>query len=155
MAVDPTTGQEIPESEAEKRIKQLSDKVRLTAEERDEKDRLFKEQSDKTATVEKERDFYAGFSDVVASNPAAKDYKDDILTKVKSGYTVEDATFAVLGKAGKLGTPKEPEPEPSPAGGSAPITPPQGGTKSVTDMTQEERKAALFEAEKRGDISLQ
>ena len=144
----------IEPSESERRIKQLSDKVRLTAEERDEKDRLLKEKGVENIELQRERDFYAGFTDVVAQNPAAKDHKDDILAKVKGGYTVEDATFAVLGKAGKLNTPA-PEPE-SPAGGSsAPVTPPQGGTgKSVQEMTQQERRTALLEAQSRGDIAL-
>ena len=153
MAEDPLTGLEIQPSESEKRIKQLSEKVRLTSEERDEQARLLAVESGKTATAEKERDFYQGFSDVVSSNPMAKDHKDEIKAKVLSGYTVEDATFAVLGKAGKLGQPKIEEPQ-SPAGGSAPTTPPQSGVKSPQEMTQEERKAALLEAQARGDIAL-
>ena len=141
-------------SESEKRIKQLSEKVRLTAEERDEQIRLLKEETDKGTELTRERDFYLGFSDVVVSNPMAKDHKDEILTKVKSGYTVEDATFAVLGKAGKLGQPKPEEPK-SPLGGSATITPPQSGTiKSPMEMTQAERREQLVEAEKRGDLTL-
>lgn len=144
MAVDANGNEIIIEqpSEAEKRIRQLSDKVRLTAEERDEKERLFKEESEKRTIAEKERDFYQGFSDVVTTNPAAKDHKDEILTKVKSGYTVEDATYAVLGKAGKLGQPKAPEPV-MPAGGSAVVTPTQTGAKSISEMTQAERRAQL------------
>ncbi len=120
---------------AQERITELSDKVKTTATERD---------TEKAAreTAEKERDFYAGFSDVVATNPAAASHKDDILAKVKSGYTVEDATYAVLGKAGKLGTQKPIAPQ-SPAGGSAVVTPPQGGSKTPNEMTQAERRAAL------------
>lgn len=128
-------------SPSEARIKQLSGLVRTTSEERDEKDRLYKEESSKRESVEKERDFYAGFSDIVATNPSAKEHKDEILTKVKGGYSVEDATFAVLGKAGKLGQ-KAPEPV-NPAGGSATVTPPQGGNKSVGEMSQAEKRAAL------------
>lgn len=144
----------IEPSESEKRIKQLSEKVRLTAEERDEKDRLLKEEGDKNTELTRERDFYQGFTDVVVTNPLAKDYKEEILAKVKGGYTVEDAMFAVLGKAGKLNPPPKPEPQ-SPAGGSAPITPPQGGAqKSPQEMTQEERRNALLEAQARGDIAI-
>lgn len=153
MAEDPLTGLEIQPSESEKRIKQLSEKVRLTSEERDEKDRLLKEEGDKNTELTRERDFYQGFSDVLPANPMAKDHKDEIKAKVLSGYTVEDAMFAVLGKAGKLGQPKPEEPK-SPAGGSAPTTPPQSGVKSPQEMTQEERKAALLEAQARGDIAL-
>ena len=152
------------ENKVEKRIKDLSEKVRLTSEERDEKDKLLKEQGDKNSELQKERDFYAGFSDVVSSNPAAKDHKDDILAKVKSGYTVEDATFAVLGKAGKLGQPAQVLPSSPPvprensaqvaAGGSAPIQPVIGGQKPVNQMTREEKRAALVEAEQRGDLGV-
>ena len=130
---------------AEERIKQLSDKVELTAKERDEKNRLLTEESSKRESAEKERDFYQGFSDVVSNNPLAKEHKEDILAKVKSGYTVQDATFAVLGALGKLGNTQAPTP-PSPAGGSAPTTLPQGGVKPVGDMTQEERRAELAQA---------
>lgn len=131
------------ETESQKRIKQLSDKVRLTSEERDEQARLLKEQSEKTSVAEKERDFYQGFSDVVTTNPAAKDHKEEILAKVKSGYTVQDATYAVLGAAGKLSGTTPPAPTPQVAGGSATTTTTQTGTKPISEMSQEERRAAL------------
>lgn len=140
------------ENKVEKRIKDLSEKVRTSAEERDAERRLKEEEAQKRADAEKERDFYRGFSDVVSTNPAAKDHKDDILAKVKGGYSVEDATYAVLGKAGKLG-----QPQPivdSPAGGSAPVTAPQGGSKPLGEMTKEEKRQKLLEAEARGDISI-
>lgn len=130
----------------EERYKQLSEKVRIEGEARGKAEETVLE-------VTKERDFYAGFSEIVSTNPAAKDHKDEILAKVKGGYTVEDATYAVLGKAGKLGQPKAPEAQ-MPAGGSAVITPPQGGEKAIKDMSREERKAAILEAERNGDISL-
>lgn len=131
-------------SPAQQRITQLSEKVRLTAEERDEQSRLLSEESTKRISAEKERDFYQGFSDVVTTHPAAKDHKDDILAKVKSGYTVQDATFAVLGAANKLGPAQAPQPMAGQvAGGSASTTPPQGGVKSVSEMSQAERREAL------------
>lgn len=124
------------QSRAQERIKQLSDKVELTSKERDE----FKALND---TITRERDFYAGFTDVVATNPAAKDHKDDILAKVKSGYTVEDAALAVLAKAGKLGgQTSAPEPQ-TPAGGSATTTMSQNASKPVNEMTAEEKRAQL------------
>lgn len=141
-------------SESEKRIKQLSEKVRITSEERDEKDRLLAEKGTENTEIARERDFYQGFSDVVATNPAAKDHKDEILSKVKSGYTVEDATFAVLGKAGKLNQTVERVDTQHIAGGSAGITPPQGGNKSVNEMSRDEKRQALIEAQDRGDIAL-
>jgi hypothetical protein len=147
MAVD-ENGNEIietsPESESSKRIKQLSEKVRLTSEERDEKDRLLGESNKKIADLERENTFNSGFADILGTHSAAKDHKDDIKAKVLSGMTVEDATFAVLGKAGKLGTPVVTQPNAGQvAGGSATITPPQGGSKSVGEMTQAERREQL------------
>ncbi len=157
MAVD-ENGNEIiidTSSDAQKRINQLSDKVKTSSEERDAEKARADAEAAKTADALRERDFYAGFSDVVASNPLAKDHKDDILGKVKSGYTIQDATYAVLGAAGKLGG-NAPVVESRPiAGGSAVTTPPQGGvTKSVAEMSREDKRAALLEAEARGDMSL-
>ena len=139
------------DSKVEKRIKDLSEKVRLTSEERDEKDRLFKEQGIKTLELQGERDFFAGFADVVTTHPAAKDHKDEILAKVKNGYSIEDATFAVLGKAGKLGQPKQPVE--NPAGGSA-VTHTPSGEKPLSELSRDEKRAKLIEAEQRGDISM-
>lgn len=151
-----TLDQDIENSnKVEKRIKDLSEKVRMTSEERDESKRLVQEQMAKNSDLQRERDFFSGFADVVSANPAAKDHKDDILAKVKSGYTVEDATFAVLGKAGKLSgqvQPKVPEVE-NPVGGAAAATQPIiGGLKSVSQMSREEKRAQLLEAEARGDL---
>src|SRR3990167_7550129 len=141
------------ENKVEKRIKDLSEKVRLTAEERDAERHKLEDFTSKNSELQRERDFYASFSDVVSNNPAAKDHKDDILAKVKGGYSVEDATFAVLGKAGKLGQP-QPVVE-SPIGGSAAVNQPiTGGSKGISEMTREEKRNALLEAEKRGDISM-
>lgn len=140
------------QTRSEKRIKDLSEKVRLTSEERDELKRLSDEKDATLAEANRERDFYKGFTDVVSANPAAKEHQEEILAKVKGGYTVEDATFAVLGKAGKLGQPK-PIVD-NPAGGSAVTQPPTGGPKAPKDMTREEKRSALLEAEARGDISM-
>jgi hypothetical protein len=128
-------------SEAEKRIKQLSEKVRLTSEERDEQVKLAKEKDDKIATLERENAFNSGFSDVLGTHQAAKDHKDEIKAKVMTGYSVEDATYAVLGKAGKLGG--IPTAPPSPAGGSATNTITSTGQKTTQEMTQAERREAL------------
>ena len=141
------------ENKVEKRIKDLSEKVRLTAEERDAGNLQLEEATSKTNNLQRERDFYASFSDVVSTNPAAKDHKEDILAKVKGGYSVEDATYAVLGKAGKLGQ-SQPVVE-SPIGGSAAVNQPITGVqKSVSEMSRDEKRVKLLEAEQRGDISL-
>lgn len=128
----------------EDRIKDLSSKVKTASDERDaEKTRADTEMA-KATELTRERDFYQGFTDVVATNPAAKDHKDDILAKVKSGYTVKDATWAVLGEAGKLGQMKTEEKQVT--GGSATTTITQNSQKSPSEMTQEERRAALADS---------
>lgn len=127
------------QSRAQERITQLSDTVKNVSKERDE----LKTSNESMA---RERDFYQGFTDVVATNPAAKDHKDDILTKVRAGYTVEDAALAVLAKAGKLGgsAPIAPAEVQNPAGGSASTAmPPNAGEKSIKDMTLAEKRVAL------------
>lgn len=133
----------IETSESEKRIKQLSEKVRLTSEERDEKNRLLEESNKKIETLERENSFNSGFVDVLSNHSAAKDHKDDIKAKVLSGMSVEDATFAVLGKAGKLGSSTTQNTINTVAGGSSPTTQTQTADKSVKEMTQDERRAQL------------
>lgn len=122
------------ENRAEERIKQLSDKVELTSKERDELKVL-------NETTTRERDFYKGYADVIATHPNAKDHQDEIKEKVLKGYSVQDATFAVLGAVGKLGGTSAQSPQV--AGGSAATTMPQGGQKEIKDMTQAERRDQL------------
>lgn len=128
----------------EERIKDLSGKVKATATERDEALKAKAEAEDKAAAAEKRAVFAEQFSDIVVSNPAAKEFKAEIEAKVLSGQTPEDAMYAVLGKAGKLGTPA-PTP-PNPAGGSAStsINNPSV-TKPVAEMTLDEKRAKLSE----------
>ena len=127
------------ESRSQQRIKQLSDKVELTAKERDEAKTLREQDQKKIAELERENAFNSGFADVLGTHPVAKDHKDKIKEKVLAGYSVEDATFAVLGKAGKLGqTPESPQV----AGGSATTTA-QTAPKEAKDMNQAERREVL------------
>ena len=143
------------DNRVEKRIKDLSEKVRLTSEERDEQKRILGERDSKIAELERENSFNSGFADVLANHSAAKDHKDDIKAKVLSGYSIEDATFAVLGKAGKLGIPTPlPLKVENPAGGSAINQPITGGDKKLNELSRDEKRAKLLEAEARGDISI-
>ena len=143
---------ELEDNDVEKRIKDLSNKVKLTAGERDEKDRLLKERDEQLGTVSKERDFFKDFSGNVAKYPGASEYQDAIKDKVMSGYTVEDATVAVLAKEGKFTpTPAPVAPKENPAGGSA-ITNTGSGDKSLSEMSREEKRSALVE--QFGDLPL-
>lgn len=124
------------------RLKDLLDDKTKLAQEVASKDNALKEANDKFAALERENTFNSGFADVLGTHQAAKDHKEEIRAKVLGGYSVEDATFAVLGKAGKLGGNAQ-APVVSPAGGSAATTMPQGGTKAPSDMSQAERREAL------------
>ena len=151
MALD-ENGVEIVEAVEEditrddKRLRTLSSKVEKTSKERDEAETA-------RLAAEKERDFYKGFSGVSTKYPSASEFQDKILEKVNAGYDIEDATVSVLNKEGKLTAPP-PTPPANAAGGSAITDISAGGSKTVADMTQAERRQALLDAEKRGDISV-
>lgn len=133
------------------RIKELSNKVKLTAKERDELAELNKTLTLERNNAQKEVSFYKDFTGVTSKYANASQYTDQIKTKVLAGYTVEDATVSVLAKEGKLTTPA-PEKE-SAAGGSAVVPPNAQGPKPLSEMTTAEKFAALKEAEAKGDIS--
>jgi len=135
------------------RFEKLSEKVILTSKERDElaaAKTLLEGEKDSLA---KERDFYKDFSTNVTKYPNASDYQDQILEKVKSGYSTEDAMVAVLAKEGKLNMTSAPTPTPSfqVEGGSAPTS--FEVNKSLSDMKPEDKLSALAELDKTGDLA--
>lgn len=105
------------------------------------------------ASMEKETSFLNSFSDVTAKFPTASEYKDKIKEKVMSGYSVDDATVAILHSEGKLAS--TPIQQGNVAGGSAPTQIVQGGNKPLAELKSNERWDMLREAERRGDIGLQ
>lgn len=125
------------------RFKDLSDKVKTTAKERDDAAMLAKESESKRLEAEKERDFFKDFSTASSKYQGAAEYQDQILEKVKAGYDVEDAMVSVLAKEGKLTAPIMPKD--SPAGGSATTALKGDGEKSVYEMDQAERRKILEE----------
>lgn len=130
----PVPTPEVETSRSQERITQLSEKLKIEAE--------AKEQAVKSAAdAEKRAQFAEGYADFVVTNPSAKEFKLQIQEKVLGGMSVEDAGFAVLGKAGKLGMKEVSQPQV--AGGSASTTPTQTGQKTVAEMTQEERRAEI------------
>src|SRR3990167_424047 len=141
------------ESKVEKRIKDLSEKVRLTAEERDAEKKKLTEESAKAGNLQKEVEFLNSFGDQLGKYPDASSYRDKIKEKVLKGYSVEDATVSTLASEGKL-SPKEVRVD-NVAGGSAAVNQPvSGGQKPISEMTRDEKRNALLEAEKRGEISM-
>lgn len=110
------------------------------------------EAMDKLALMEKEASFLSSFSDINAKFSGANEFKDKIKEKFSNGYSIEDATVAVLVAEGKYTTPQAPRD--NVAGGSASNQITNQVAKSPNDMKSDERWAALREAEKRGDLSM-
>lgn len=107
----------------------------------------------KLAQMEKETSFLNSFSDVSAKFPTASEFKDKIKEKVMtSGYSVDDATVAVLHAEGRLTS--SPVQQGNIAGGSAPNQIIQSGNKTLKEHTSAERWEMLREAERRGDIGM-
>jgi len=141
------------ESKVEKRIKDLSEKVRLTAEERDAGKRKLEEEATRASSLQKEVEFLNSFGDQLSKHPEASPFRDKIKEKVLKGYSIEDATISTLASEGKL-TPKEVQVD-NVAGGSAAVNQPiTGAQKTISEMTREEKRAKLVEAEQRGDLSI-
>lgn len=134
------------ENPTEKRIKALSGKVEITAKERDEA-------IARADAATKKAAFAEGFVDVVSANPAAKDHKADIEAKVMAGYSVADATYSVLGPLGKLGNQSQQSYQPI-TGGSASTIIPNQGIKPTGELSRDELRTALVEAQNKGDLYL-
>ena len=128
-------------NKVEDRIRDLSNKVKLTAEERDELKAKTEELAAQNEALQKEKEFLSSFNDVTAKFPDAGEFQEQILEKVKAGYTAEDAALSVLNAEGKLIPGEAPKPE-NPAGGSADNVP-TGEPKDISQMSQEERLAEL------------
>ena len=94
----------------QERLTDLSNKVKLTAKERDEQSALVKNQAEEIAQLKRDNEFNNSFSEVSGKFSNASQFKDKIREKVLAGYSVEDATVSVLNREGKLSTP-EPERE--------------------------------------------
>ena len=143
------------ENKVEKRIKDLSDKVKLTANERDELKLLGEQKDNENASLRKENEFLSSFGAILGTHPEAADYRDKIKEKVLKGYTVEDATVSTLATEGKLNFPKKEVKVENPAGGSAATQfSGSGSERPLSELSRDEKRAKLIEAETRGDISI-
>lgn len=131
-------------SKAEKRIKSLSEKVKLTSQERDELASAKEKVEAEKAQALKDVDFFKNFNTLTSKYPGSSEFQDKIKEKFNQGYELEDATISELVKAGRF-TPPTPEVarKESPAGGSASNTVRSGGEKPLSEMTQAERRKLL------------
>lgn len=131
------------------RFEKLSEKVILSSKEKEQEADARKKAETERDSLAKERDFYKDFSTHASKYPNVSEYQDKILEKVNKGYSTEDAMVSVLASEGKL-TPQATK-VPTIAGGSAPTN--QTGTKSIQDMTADEKLSALTEADQAGDLA--
>lgn len=129
----------------EARITDLSSKVKTASDERDAA-------TARAEAAEKKAAFAEGFVDIVTANPAAKEHKADIEAKVMEGMKLQDAMYAVLGPAGKLGTPKV-DRQPVAGGSASTNISANQGNKELSGMTREELRAAVVEEVRKGTIS--
>ena len=145
------------EADAEKKLaiknryQQLSEKVIQGNIEKETLTKAKAEADKKAEELAKERDFFKDFSANVSKYPSASEYQDQILEKVKAGYSTEDAMVSVLNKEGKLVAPPAPEPNrPQAEGGSAPTI--IEGEKTLEQMTPAEKLTAFGEADRAGTL---
>lgn len=138
----------------DKRINKLSNDVKETSERLAQEAEARKKVEEERDSLTKEREFYKGFNQVSTKHPAASEYQDKIWEKVKGGYDLEDATISVLAKEGKYNPTTPPPERETVAGGSAPTAMAGNGTKSIDEMSREEKRAALMEAESKGQFKL-
>ncbi len=136
------------------RIKSLSEKVKLTSEERDALAKAKEEAEAKASSAQKDAEFYKGFNTVSAKFVGSSEYQDKIREKAALGLTIEEATTLVMTTEGKYVPPTPVVERESAIGGSAVTNMKSGDDKTPEQMTQSERFAALREAEKRGELDL-
>lgn len=141
------------EDKSDNRLRNLANKVRTVAEERDAALKEKQLQQEEIQKTKREVEFYKGLGAIATQNPAVLEYQEQIMDKVvNNGYSIEDAAVSILVKENKYQPPMS-NPQPiveSPAGGTSPNAFRGGGEKSVGDMTQEERRNALLQAEADG-----
>jgi hypothetical protein len=143
----------------DERLTKAFDKIKTAEQEKSDALKAKDEADKKLADLEKKNQFLSSFSDISAKYQGANEFKADIEAKVMAGYTVEDATVSVLNAKGKLTAQPSPAPTPdrtAPGGGSAATTIRSDFStdKPIHEMTHEEKRQAIMELEKRGEISV-
>lgn len=166
LDLDKIEGETESKLKVKDRFAKLSEKVTVSAKEKADAEAKAKAEAERASALEKERDFFKGFSAHSTKYPNAPQYQDKIWEKVKLGYTQEDAIVAVLNAEGKLNVQgqvnqnnnqqnmqQNQQQSREVAGGSS-VTNTSTGEKTIESMTLAEKLEELKAAEKRGDISL-
>lgn len=139
----------------DQRVKKLLSEREEAIQGKADSDKAKEEAEAKAIESQKEAEFYKDFSAQTAKYPNAPEFQDAIKEKVMAGYSVDDATVAVLAREGKFNPAPEGAVEvESPAGGSAPTAMSAAVDKPLSEMTRDEKRAQLVELEAKGDISL-
>jgi predicted NBD/HSP70 family sugar kinase len=141
-------------NKTEERIKNLSSKVRDAAKERDEAKAAAEASDAARLAAEKKAEFLESFSDVATKYPGASEFKTQIEERTQKGYSIEDAAVAALAEAGRFAPQQHQTVAPATAGtmgGSAPVSI-TGDSRPYSDMSREEKRAALLEADARGEL---
>lgn len=133
------------------RFQQLSDKVKLEAQEKEKAQAEAKAKGIETEQAKKQVEFYKIFSQLSAKHPEATNFQEQILERVNKGYDPEEATLAVLAKEGKLSQAQPVAKPVAPEGGSA-MTQLADGDKTINDLSREEKLTALKDLEKSGEL---
>lgn len=133
------------------RYQTLSDKVKAEGQAREQAEAKAKAEAEARTQAEKSLEFYKTFTKFSAEHPEAINYQDQILEKVNSGLSTEDATLLVLAREGKLLQAPAPQRTQGAEGGSA-ITNIADGDKPLNELNQNEKLTALLEMEKNGEL---
>lgn len=134
------------------RFAQLSEKMTLTAREKEAAEAKAKAAEEARLAAEKQAEFYKNFSQLSSKHPEAINFQDQILERVKGGLDTEEATLLVLAKEGKLNHAPAPREIPTVEGGSA-LTQLSEGDKTVDQLSEGEKLASLRELEKSGELA--
>lgn len=148
------TQEEKEKLEVKNRFQKLSEKVKLTAQEKEAAEAKAKEEAERATSLEKERDFYKEFASNSSKYPQAGEYQDKIWEKVKSGYSTEDAIVSTLAKEGKFDSSFQAPVIDNVAGGSSANQIVDKADKTLEEMSLEEKRNQLLESEKRGEWDL-
>lgn len=142
-------------SRKDKKINSLSEKLGTTEKEKADLVKAKEDAEAKANALQKDADFFKGFSEVSSKYQGASEYQDKIREKVMAGYDVEDATISILAKEGKYQAAPAPEPKREmAAGGSAAIGITDSVEKPYNKMTRDEMRSQLLEMEQKGEFRL-
>lgn len=137
------------------RFQQLANDKRTLAQQKEQTEAKLKEEAEARSKAEKSLEFYRTFSQISAKQPEATNYQEQILEKVNTGLSVEDATLLVLAKEGKLGPPQgqvQSQTRTEDVAGGSAINHMPEGDRTPSEMSINEKEAQLREMEKSGEL---